>query len=57
MCMEDYFWLSKGEKYEDVHIRYLSEHGRLEETPIPFKAENYPREYIINSNGKIVKEI
>ncbi len=37
MCMEDYFWLSKGEKFEDVHIRYLSEHNRLHETPIPFK--------------------
>lgn len=57
MCMEDYFWLSKGEKYEDVHIRYLSKHGRLEETPIPFKAENYPPEYIVSSNGKIKKNI
>lgn len=55
MCMEDYFWLSKGEKYEDVHIRYLSEHGRLEETPIPFEAESYPPEYIISSNEKIEK--
>lgn len=45
MCMEDYFWLSKGEKFEDVHIRYLSEHNRLHETPIPFKVEEYEPEY------------
>ncbi|MEG0672187.1 MAG: hypothetical protein RSA29_14790 [Clostridium sp.] len=47
MCMEDYFWLSKGEKYEDVHMRYLSEQGRIKETPIPFYAENYPPEFKI----------
>lgn len=54
MCMEDYFWLSKGEKYEDVHIRYLSENNRIEETPIPFKVEEYPSEYKIIGN-KIIK--
>ncbi|WP_253197440.1 hypothetical protein [Clostridium algidicarnis] len=47
MCMEDYFWLSKGERYEDVHIRYLSEHGRINETPIPFYSEAYPAEFKI----------
>ncbi|NFG63038.1 hypothetical protein [Clostridium sp. CMCC3677] len=54
MCMEDYFWLSKGEKYEDVHIRYLAENNRIEETPIPFKVEEYPAEYKIIGN-KIIK--
>ncbi|SFD28274.1 hypothetical protein [Clostridium uliginosum] len=54
MCMEDYFWLSKGEKYEDVHIRYLSEHNRIEETPIPFEVEEYPAEYKVIGN-KIIK--
>lgn len=29
MCLEDYFWLSKGEKYKDVHLRYLAEHNRI----------------------------
>jgi hypothetical protein len=53
MCMEDYFWLSKGERYENVHIRYLSEHGRLHETPIPFYAEPYPLDFKIIGN-KIV---
>ncbi|SUY48106.1 Uncharacterised protein [Clostridium putrefaciens] len=47
MCMEDYFWLSKGERYEDVHIRYLSEHGRINETPIPFYSDPYPAEFKI----------
>lgn len=56
MCMEDYFWLSKGEKYEDVHIRYLAENNRIEETPIPFKVEEYPAEYKIIGN-KIIKNI
>lgn len=56
MCMEDYFWLSKGEKYEDVHIRYLAENNRIEETPIPFDVEEYPVEYKIVGN-KIVKNI
>ena len=56
MCMEDYFWLSKGEKYEDVHIRYLAEHNRINETPIPFKAVPYPNEFIIVDN-KIIKNI
>lgn len=54
MCMEDYFWLSKGEKYEDVNMRYLSEHGRINETPIPFYAEPYEAEYKIVGN-KIIK--
>ncbi len=56
MCMEDYFWLSKGEKYEDVHIRYLAEHNRINETPIPFEVEEYPAEYKVIGN-KIVKNI
>ncbi|KYH34428.1 hypothetical protein CLTEP_16610 [Clostridium tepidiprofundi DSM 19306] len=42
MCMEDYFWLSKGEKYEEVHLRHLAEHNRINETPIPFEAIPYP---------------
>ncbi len=29
--MKNYFWLSKGEKYKDVHIRYLAEHNRIDE--------------------------
>lgn len=56
MCMEDYFWLSKGEKYEGVHIRYLAENNRIEETPIPFDVEEYPVEYKVIGN-KIVKNI
>lgn len=56
MCMEDYFWLSKGEKYENVHIRYLAENNRIEETPIPFDVEEYPVEYKVIGN-KIVKNI
>lgn len=47
MYMEDYFWLSKGEKYEDVHIRYLAQNDRLYEIPIPFKVEEYEPEYKI----------
>lgn len=54
MCMEDYFWLSKGEKFEDVHIRYLAQNDRLYETPIPFEVEDYEPEYRI-VNNKIVK--
>ncbi len=57
MCMEDYFWLSKGEKFEEVHIRYLSEHGRIKETPIPFPVEEYPQEYIVTKDGKITKNL
>jgi hypothetical protein len=53
MCMEDYFWLSKGEKYEDVHIRYLAENNRIEETPIPFEVVDYPSEYKIVDNNVI----
>lgn len=53
MCMEDYFWLSKGEKYEDVHIRYLANNNRLYETPIPFKVEDYEPEYKIIENKLI----
>lgn len=56
MCMEDYFWLSKGEMYEEVHIRYLAEHNRINETPIPFEVEEYPVEYKIIGN-KIVRNI
>lgn len=56
MCMEDYFWLSKGEKYEDVHIRYLSENNRIKETPIPFEVEEYKPDYTIIGN-KIISNI
>lgn len=56
MCMEDYFWLSKGEKYEEVHIRYLAEHNRIDETPIPFEAVPYPNEFIIKGK-KVIKNI
>lgn len=56
MCMEDYFWLSKGEKYEEVHIRYLAENNRINETPIPFEVEEYPAEYKVIGN-KIIKNI
>lgn len=56
MCMEDYFWLSKGEVYEEVHIRYLAEHNRINETPIPFKVERYQAEYKVVGN-KIIKNI
>lgn len=57
MCMEDYFWLSKGERYEDVHIRYLSENNRINETPIPFEVQDYPSEFIILENNKVVRNI
>lgn len=57
MCMEDYFWLSKGERYEDVHIRYLAENNRINETPIPFVVQDYPSEFIILDNNKVVKNI
>lgn len=53
MCMEDYFWISKGEKFQEVHIRYLAEHNRINETPIPFAIEDYPNEFKI-LNNKIV---
>lgn len=56
MCMEDYFWLSKGEKYEEVHMRYLSEQNRIDDTPIPFKVQEYPPEYKVVGN-KITKNI
>lgn len=56
MCLEDYFWLSKGEKYEDVHVRYLAEHDKLYETPIPFESKDYPPKYIIENN-KLIKNI
>ncbi|WP_461206325.1 hypothetical protein [Clostridium sp. DL1XJH146] len=56
MCMEDYFWLSKGEKYEEVHMRYLSENNRIYETPIPFDAVPYPAEYKIVGN-KVVRNL
>lgn len=56
MCMEDYFWLSKGEKYEEVHLRYLAEHNRIYETPIPFQVEDYPADYKIIGN-KIIRNI
>ena len=56
MCMEDYFWLSKGERYEDVHIRYLAENNRINETPIPFEVQDYPSEFIILDN-KIIKGV
>lgn len=57
MCLEDYFWLSKGEKYEEVHLRYLAEQNRINETPIPFKAEAYPSEFKILDNNKVIKNI
>lgn len=57
MCMEDYFWLSKGEIYEEVHIRYLAENNRIKETPIPFEVEEYPSEFIILDNNKVVRNI
>lgn len=57
MCMEDYFWLSKGERYEDVHIRYLAENNRIAETPIPFEAQDYPSEFKILENNKVVRNI
>ena len=29
MCMEDYMWLAKpGEEFEELHMRYLREHGQ-----------------------------
>ena len=57
MCMEDYFWLSKGERYEEVHIRYLAEDNRINETPIPFEVQDYPSEFIILDNNKVVRNI
>ncbi len=57
MCMEDYFWLSKGEIYEEVHIRYLAEDNRINETPIPFEVQDYPSEFIILENNKVVRNI
>lgn len=57
MCMEDYFWLSKGERYEDVHIRYLAENNRINETPIPFEVQEYPSEFIILENNKVMRNI
>ena len=57
MCMEDYFWLSKGEKYEEVHMRYLAEHNRINETPIPFEVVSYPSEYKIFAGNKVKKNI
>lgn len=57
MCLEDYFWLSKGEKYEEVHIRYLAEHNRINETPIPFEVVPYPSEYKIIHGSKIQRNI
>ncbi|MCW6078102.1 hypothetical protein [Clostridium sporogenes] len=56
MCMEEYFWLSKGEKYEKVHIRDLAGNNRITETPIPFEVEQYPAEYKIIGN-KIIENI
>lgn len=56
MCMEDYFWISKGEIYEEVHMRYLSERNRVRETPIPFHVENYPPEYSIVGDRIIKNE-
>ncbi|WP_252234749.1 hypothetical protein [Clostridium sp. ZS1] len=57
MCMEDYFWLSKGEAYEKVHMRYLAENNRIDETPIPFEAVPYPNEFKILDNNKVIKNI
>jgi len=57
MCLEDYFWLSKGEKYEEVYLRYLAEHNRINETPIPFNAKPYPSEFKILDNNKVIKNI
>ncbi|AIY79994.1 hypothetical protein FDC58_11985 [Clostridium botulinum] len=55
--MEDYFWLSKGDTYEKVHMRYLAENNRIDETPIPFEAVPYPNEFKILDNNKVVKNI
>ncbi|WP_459481056.1 hypothetical protein [Clostridium saccharoperbutylacetonicum] len=57
MCMEDYFWLSKGERYEEVHIRYLAENNRINETSIPFEVQDYPSEFLILDNNKVVRNI
>lgn len=57
MCLEDYFWLSKGEKFEDVHIRYLAEQNRINDTPIPFKVIEYPSEYKVIDGKHIIKNI
>lgn len=57
MCLEDYFWLSKGEKFEDVHIRYLAEQNRINNTPIPFEVVEYPSEYEVIDERHIVKNI
>ena len=57
MCLEDYFWLSKGEKYQEVHMRYLAENDSIYKTPIPFKAVPYPSEYKIIDGNKVQKNI
>lgn len=57
MCLEDYFWLSKGEKYEEVHMRYLAENDSIYKTPIPFKVAPYPSDYIIIDGNKVQKNI
>lgn len=55
--MEDYFWLSNGEKYKEVHIRYLAENNSINETPIPFEVQDYPSEFIILENNEVVRNI
>jgi len=34
-----------GERYEDVHIRYLAENNRIAGTLMPFEAKDYPSEF------------
>ncbi|WP_181246085.1 MULTISPECIES: hypothetical protein [Clostridium] len=43
--MKNYFWFSKGERYEEIHIRYLVENNRIDETQIPFVVQYYPSEF------------
>lgn len=57
MCLEDYFWLGKGEKFEEVHLRYLAEQNRINDTPIPFEAIEYPSEYTVIDGKRIIKNI
>jgi hypothetical protein len=45
------------ETYEEVHIRYLAEDNRINETPIPFEVQDYPSEFLILDNNKVVRNI
>ena len=42
---------------EEVHMRYLSEHNRINETPIPFEVVPYPSEFKIIDNNKVIRNI